>query len=167
MAMRKKTIASEPKASRPHMPGYGMPTGAKGLLKWTWAEERLRKSHNYYLMTVRPDGTPHAMPVWGIWADHRFYFSTGAKRARRSNSPPTGHASSAPSNPPRPSSSKARRRRLIRPAQIAELSPAYAKKYKGFTLDPKMGPIFKVRPKAVFGLREKTFKSTTRWLFHE
>ena len=50
-------------------------------------------------------------------------------------------------------------------SRISELSRQYAKKYKGFTLDPKMGPIFEVRPKVAFGLREKTFKSTTRWTF--
>src|SRR6478609_2517117 len=74
-----------PKASRPHMPGYGMPTGSKGLLTWAWADERLRKSHNYYFMTVRPGGTPHAMPVWGIWVDNRFYFSTGASSVKARN----------------------------------------------------------------------------------
>ena len=30
-----------------------------------------------------------------------------------------------------------------------------------------MGPIFEVRPKVAFGLREKTFKATTRWTFSE
>ena len=71
-----------PKASRPHMPGYGMPKGTKGLLTWAWAEERLLASHNYYLTTVRPDGTPHVMPLWGIWVDERLYFSTGAKSVK-------------------------------------------------------------------------------------
>lgn len=163
----KKTASSRqaPKASRPHMPGYGMPTGIKGLLPWTWADERLRKSHNYYVMTVRPDSTPHAMPVWGIWVEGRFYFSTGggSRKARNLAANPScvvcteksaeaviveGTASAIESA-----------------ARIAELSPHYAKKYKGYTLDPKMGPIFEVRPKVAFGLREKTFKSTTRWTF--
>ena len=49
--------------------------------------------------------------------------------------------------------------------RVRVLAPHYAKKYRSFTLDPKMGPIFEVRPKLAFGLREKTFKSTTRWLF--
>ena len=83
--MRKQQTSRRLKASRPHMPGYGMPRGTKGLLPWTWAEERLRKSHNYYVMTVRPDATPHAMPVWGIWADGCFYFSTGAKSVKTRN----------------------------------------------------------------------------------
>src|SRR5258708_9733703 len=83
-----KKVASRsrtPKASRPRMPGYGTQTGTKGLLPWTWAEERLRRSHNYYVMTVRPDATPHAMPAWGIWVDDRFYFSTGAKSRKARN----------------------------------------------------------------------------------
>src|SRR3954468_6472724 len=84
--MRKKVASTrQPKASRPRMPGYGMPRGAKGLLPWTWAEERLRTSHNYYLMTVRPDATPHAMPVWGVWVDNRFFFSTGAQSVKARN----------------------------------------------------------------------------------
>ena len=44
------------------MPGYGLPSGTKGLLPWTWAERRLRRSHNYWLTTVRPNASPHVMP---------------------------------------------------------------------------------------------------------
>ena len=50
-------------------------------------------------------------------------------------------------------------------ARLKELAPHYARKYTSFTLDPKMGPIFEVRPKVVFGLSEKDFKNTTRWTF--
>ena len=34
---------NEPKAGRPHMPGYGIvgPDQGSGLLPWSWAEERL------------------------------------------------------------------------------------------------------------------------------
>lgn len=42
-----ETGKDSPKASRPHMPGYGLPAGTKGLLTWAWAEERLLASHNY------------------------------------------------------------------------------------------------------------------------
>ncbi len=55
---RKKT---EPKASRPHMPGYGLPKGRKGLLPWKWALERLQNSHNYWIATTRADSSPHVM----------------------------------------------------------------------------------------------------------
>jgi nitroimidazol reductase NimA-like FMN-containing flavoprotein (pyridoxamine 5'-phosphate oxidase superfamily) len=149
------------------MPGYGMPTGSKGLLSWAWAEERLRKSHNYYIMTVRPDATPHAMPVWGIWADQRFYFSTGATSRKAQNLAANASCVICTEKPAEAVVVEGTASAVDSPGRIAELSPHYAKKYKGYTLDPKMGPIFEVRPKVAFGLRERTFKSTTRWTFGE
>jgi hypothetical protein len=45
-----------PKSSRPYMPGYGLLDAAQGtgLLPWSWAEERLESSHDYWLATLRP-----------------------------------------------------------------------------------------------------------------
>src|SRR6185295_10383571 len=74
-----------PKARRPNMPGYGLVKGPRGLLPWKWAEQRLRKSHNYFIVTTRPGGAPHAMPVWGIWVDSVFYFSTGRTSRKAKN----------------------------------------------------------------------------------
>jgi hypothetical protein len=44
----------EPVARRPHMPGYGVLGAAEGsgLLAWSWADERLRASHDYWLATT-------------------------------------------------------------------------------------------------------------------
>src|SRR5690606_25787423 len=67
----------EPIASRPHMPGYDIAGEGEGtLLPWSWAEERLVKSHDYWLTTVRPDGRPHVMPVWGVWLDRTLWWSS-------------------------------------------------------------------------------------------
>src|SRR5438067_13657629 len=68
-----------PVASRPHAPGYGISDDAKGLLPWSWAEERLTKSRQYFITTVRADSRPHTMPVWGIWMEGAFWFGTGRK----------------------------------------------------------------------------------------
>jgi hypothetical protein len=40
---------SVPRASRPSMPGYGIvgPDEGRGLLPWSWADERLTASHDY------------------------------------------------------------------------------------------------------------------------
>src|SRR5579864_2167071 len=76
---------SGPRASRPQAPGYGFPKGAKGLLSWSWAEQRLKKSHNYWITTVKPDGSPHSMIVWGLWQDGRFLFSTGSQSRKARN----------------------------------------------------------------------------------
>ena len=147
------------------MPGYGMPTGTRGLLPWSWAEERLRRSHNYYVTTVRPDGTPHAMPIWGIWVDGRLYFSTGAqsRKARNLASNPscvvcTEKAAEAVVVEGTAST-------INDASRLSDLAPHYARKYKPFTLDPRMGAIFEILPKVAFGLDEKKFKSMTRWTF--
>lgn len=66
----------EPKASRPHV---GSDVPLEGKLPWQWARERLSKSYHYWLTTTRPDGAPHAMPVWGIWLNGAWYCSMGAK----------------------------------------------------------------------------------------
>src|SRR4030042_4304618 len=65
-------------ASRPDMPEYGLLDAGqgRGLLPWEWAQERLEKSHNYWVATTRPDSRPHATAVWGIWWQNAFWFST-------------------------------------------------------------------------------------------
>ena len=70
-----------PTASRPYMPGYGIaePEDGQGLLPWSWAEERLVSSHDYWVATSRPDGRPHLMPVWGVWFDDAWWFSSGRR----------------------------------------------------------------------------------------
>ncbi len=85
MTATKKTRIASPKASRPQMPGYGLSKGSKGLLPWSWAEQRLKKSHNYWITTVKPEGSPHTMVVWGLWQDGRFLFSTGSKSQKARN----------------------------------------------------------------------------------
>ena len=67
------------------MPGYGIAETSKGLLPWSWARQRLEKSHNYWISTVRPDGLPHTMIVWGLWLDGAFHFSTGGQSRKARN----------------------------------------------------------------------------------
>lgn len=59
----KSSISTEPTSSRP----YGFPGGPEGLLPWSWAEQRLTGSHNYWLATIRQDSRPHLMVIWGLW----------------------------------------------------------------------------------------------------
>ena len=68
----------EPKAvTRPDMaPSYGLSSEPEGMLPWGWAVEQLVASRNYWVCTTRPDGRPHAAPVWGLWADDALYFGT-------------------------------------------------------------------------------------------
>ena len=65
-----------PKPDRPKI--HGGYLDAK-LLAWSWAEVRLTRSLNYWVTSIAPAGTPHARPVWGVWLDRRFFFSSGSR----------------------------------------------------------------------------------------
>ena len=173
ISKRTSKRTTSPKASRPHAPGYGFPKGTKGLLSWTWAEQRLKKSHNYWITTVKQDSVPapHTMVVWGLWQDGRFLFSTGKTSRKARNLAQntncivcTEHAHEA-----------------IIVEGVAEIAdaaarkkmlPAYERKYKFDMSSMKddilsmKEPVFAVRPRVVFAMWEKHFQSkSTRWKF--
>jgi uncharacterized pyridoxamine 5'-phosphate oxidase family protein len=159
---RKRT---EPKATRPNIPGYGLPKSTKGLLPWSWAEQQLKKSREYFVTTVRPDGSPHVMIVWGLWIDNVFYFSTGKQSVKAKNlakNPKcviaTGRADAAVIVEGEAESIKI-------PPEL-NFFKTYEKKYKWDMSGMQDEPVFAVRPWVAFGLVEKTFsKSATRWVF--
>ena len=169
--MSKPRKAPKPAASRPHAPGYGFPRGRKGLLPWTWAEQRLKKSHNYWITTVKPDGSPHTMAIWALWQDGRLLFSTGKESRKARNLAKnsncilcTEHAHEAIIvEGVAEIADVAARRKLI---------PAYERKYKWDLSSMKEDmlsmkePVFAVRPRVVFVLWEKHFQTkSTRWTF--
>src|SRR5438132_10793756 len=47
-------------------------------LTWAWVSGRLAAAPFYWLVTTRKDGTPHARPVHGVWADDRLLLSNGS-----------------------------------------------------------------------------------------
>jgi nitroimidazol reductase NimA-like FMN-containing flavoprotein (pyridoxamine 5'-phosphate oxidase superfamily) len=154
------------------MPGYGLPKGTKGLLPWKWAEARLKKSHNYWIVTVRPDGRPHLMIVWGLWLDGAFYFSTGRKSRKAKNlaanvnctiGTEEAHRAVIVEGIAEEVSDIEMRRKFIR---------IYEKKYDWDMAsfeEPILSlkePIYAVRPVVVFALDEKKFlNAATRWQF--
>jgi nitroimidazol reductase NimA-like FMN-containing flavoprotein (pyridoxamine 5'-phosphate oxidase superfamily) len=155
----------EPRATRPHMPGYGLPPASKGLLTWTWAEQRLRRSHNYWLITVRRNRSPHAMPVWGIWVDRRFFFSTGRRSRKARNLAGNPSCVVCTERSAEAVIVEGTAAEMTDAAILKRLAPVYHRKYSPWKLDPEMGPIFEVRPRVIFGMREKTFNAATRWIF--
>lgn len=67
------------------MEAYGVHVSAEGPLAWSHAEERLEGARNYWIATTRPDGTPHAAPVWGVWVEGALYFGTGRRSVKGRN----------------------------------------------------------------------------------
>jgi hypothetical protein len=157
------------------MPGYGLLEGSKGLLPWSWAEQRLKRSHNYWITTVKQNGSayasPHTMVVWGLWQDGLFWFSTGGKSRKARNLAQNKHCIVCTED--------ASEAVIVEgAAEIADVAarrrflPKYERKYKfdmkGMKDDilSMKEPVFAVRPQLVFGLWEKHFiGKSTRWIF--
>ncbi|MGH3081347.1 MAG: pyridoxamine 5'-phosphate oxidase family protein [Gaiellaceae bacterium] len=75
-----------PRRRRPDFdPGYGISTDEVGMLPWSWADERLEASRNYWIVTANADGEPSAAPVWGVWAEGAVYFGTSPSSRKGRN----------------------------------------------------------------------------------
>lgn len=62
--------------------GYGVPENDAGLMPWSKARAALEQARLYWVSTTRPDGRPHAVPIWGAWLEDTFYFE-GSPQMRR------------------------------------------------------------------------------------
>ncbi len=75
--MAEDTTAPTPTPSRPQVPGYGIPASVEGTLPWEHVSARLAGGRIYWVATARPDGRPHAVPIWGVWVEDVLYFGGG------------------------------------------------------------------------------------------
>ena len=161
-----KKPSLEPKAGRPFAPGYGI-VGAedgKGLIPWTWVTGQMKTCRTFWLATIHAgDARPHVMPVWGVWVDDAFFFSTGRKSRKGQNLAANPACTVTNDDGEQAVIVEGAAEEVKDAAALERVAAAYTKKYK---MDPRsMGePIFVVRPRTVFGFIEKTFpKSATRW----
>lgn len=149
------------------MPEYGIPTSSKGLLPWSWAEQRLKKSHNYWISTTRPDGSPHTMVVWGLWLEGAFYFSTGKKSRKAKNLARNPRCVIATEHAEQAVVVEGTASLAADAAFRKRFNALYEKKYK-WDMSDFDEPVYVVRPLRAFGLYEKNFQgSATRWQFEQ
>lgn len=155
-----------PKHSRPFMPGYGiMPaTEGAGLLPWSFVEERMEKVRNYWISTVKADNRPHVAPVWGLWHEGNFYFSTGADSQKGRNLAANPGVVVHLESGDEAVILEGEVERVEDQAHLKALDKAYKKKYDVGMLGP--GLIFHLRIQRAFAWRESDFpQSATRWVF--
>ena len=158
----------EPQAAAPILFGEA---AKSALLPWSWAAAKLTDAHNYWVVTVRSDGRPHARPLWCIWLPDGLWFTTGSQAVRnlRANSQVSvnledgaevlileGVAEQASA-----------------PADLERFVEVYNAKY-GHTAraaggeiadaDGSIGPAYRVRPRTVYGWRAD-MTDPTRWTF--
>jgi Pyridoxamine 5'-phosphate oxidase len=154
------------------MPGYGVlpPDEGSGLIPWAEAERRLSVSHDYWVATVRPDGRPHVMPVWGVWLDGRVWFSSGLRSRKARNLAAEPRCTVATDDALKPVVVEGTAERVTELIRITGFLNAVNRKYDaGISadfLDPAVNGSFAVRPERVFALTEADFSgSPTRWTF--
>jgi hypothetical protein len=159
--------AKQPRAMRPVVPSsYLFPTSPKGMLDWSWARKRLTGSRNYVIVTVRPDGRPHAMGMHGLWWDDAYYFGTSPDTRKARNLETNSHCILISED----------MEELIIVEGVGEkidftelpegLSAASKKKY-GWPMDPRSGGcVYKLVPRVVFAFPLKQITTAvTKWVF--
>jgi PPOX class probable F420-dependent enzyme len=153
------------------MPGYGVPTDVEGALPWTWAQQRLARSRNYWVCTVRPDGRPHAMAVWGALVGGDFYFSTADSSLKARNLDRDPRCTVCTEDASEAVIVEGRAKRAADRSKLEEFAAAYREKYAfPLDLDAPPGPIWSVKPDTVFGFIEAELQfsqTATRWTFRE
>lgn len=155
------------------MADYGVPTeDLTGALDWTWAEDRLAESRNFWVVTVDDDHRPHATPVWGVWMHDRFWFSAapGALKVRNIETNPsvvimTDDTVNVVSIEGTAARVEGRRDVADAWATRYEKDPAKQKELASFMMQ---GAFFEVTPRKAFGLietEEQFSSSATRWVW--
>ena len=160
-----KQSKAVPRTERPQIPGYGISKSKTGLLPWKWAEKTLSESREYWIVTVRPDGRPHAMIIWGLWFDGAFWFGTGGKTQKARNLAGNPNCIVGTQNAAEAVIVEGVAELVADATVRKKLGPISLRKY-GMSGGEGSEPLYRVRPRRVFGLIEKTFpKTATRWMF--
>jgi len=160
-----------PAAIRPKMKDYGIKQESEGLLSWDFVREQLEKSMNYWLATSRPNGNPHAAPVWGVLFEDVVYFGTGetSRKARNFKHNPNVvlHTESGFDTV----IVEGKIKKLAERALYDDIAPVYAMKYAPHNYEPTAeelakGGLYRVVPAIVMAWKESDFPNTaTRWEF--
>jgi PPOX class probable F420-dependent enzyme len=158
----------EPRAGRPDIVDYGIKPEDQGvLLPWAGVQAAMEAARNYWVSTTRPDGRPHATPVWGIWLEGVFMFAAGRSSRKSRN---------LAANPAVAVHLESGDDVVILEGVVEELedsdlagryADAYEAKYQ-FRPDPADpdSVTYVLRPGKAFAWREKDYPdSATRWLF--
>lgn len=163
----------EPPASRPYWPDalQNPPDATSGLKPWAWALERLEKSHNYWISTVRPEGQPHLMVVWGIWWENSFWFSTGPRTRKAKNIAADPNCVIATEKADEAVIVEGTACEIADRAVWKRIGEIYDRKYGGNLLpllESSGGSVFRIEPRRAFGQDEHAtnfVESATRWAF--
>jgi hypothetical protein len=167
--------------------------GQAETTRWDVALDRLQHpapGQNHWLATVRPDGSPHLMPIIAFWIDCAFHFLAGESTRKGRNLAADDRCVIATGNLTMPSMDlivEGRARPVTDEATVRRLAQEFGG--EGWPLEargsevhgphgPTAGPppyaIYRLEPKTVFGLPgmhgmfdDDRHHAPTRWTFAE
>jgi len=149
---------------RPFIPGYGISEESAGLLSWEDVVTWMGQSKNYWISTTRPDGHPHARPIWGIFLENILYVGGGSttRSFKNLHADPRIVAHTESGSQTVIIEGMAR---LFDDQDLAdELSTAYEKKYN----QPHPPPFYGIIPAKVFAWTIDDYANTpTKWNIKE
>ena len=157
------------------MPGYDIRPAdeGSGLLPWDWAERQLQASHNFWVVTLWPDGRPHAMPVWGVWDEDDLFWFTSSIQSRKAvniaNDPRCTVTTEDEQHPVVLNGEGEIRTVREELAHVVELvNDKYGTDYGMDFVDSAKNATIRVRPLWALGLDADVFTgSPTRWAFEQ
>ena len=158
----------DPTPSRITTSGYGFenatrPPGEK--FPWSRVSEVFAGARNYWIATARADGRPHAAPVWGVWLDGLFYFSTGKESRKARNLAGNPNVAVHVEGPGGEVVILEGVAEEISDASI--LKPVWQAYNAKYDWAVEGHPFFVVRPSVAFSFREELGETATRWVFPE
>jgi hypothetical protein len=107
------------------------------------------------------------MPVWGLWLEDAFYFSTGTQSRKARNLAHNPRCVVHSESGDEAVILEGVARELTDDSIFKRFNKGYRAKYD-WDVDRSMGPIYGVRPRVAFGLIEHDelfTKTATRWSF--
>jgi general stress protein 26 len=146
------------------MPGYGvLPANeGTGLLPWSWVEERLDRSRNYWLATVTPSGAPHLMPIWAVWRENGLWFSSARDSRKARNLANEARCTVSTDDPLEPVVVAGKARLIADRAALQRMLAAenakYGTDYGPELVDPALNSVYELRPEWAFALTRFTFR---------
>ena len=153
----------EPIGERPDIErSYGIPETPEGMLGFDHVRDRFERSRIYWLTTVRPDGRPHAVPVWGVWLDDRMHFGGGGT---------TRKARNLAANPAVVLHTESGEDVVIIEGTAFEVTDPHRQRLIDDAYEAKYGirhgtPVWELRPAVMFAWTEYP-KTVTRWCFSD
>jgi len=145
--------------------GYGFDANTSPIGKkfpWTRVERLIKNARNYWIGTSGPGGRPHSAPVWGVWVDGVFYFSTGAESRKGRNMAKNPQITVHPEIDNAAVIIDGSAEVISSPAKLKPVWKSYNTKYKWSV---EGYPFYVLRPRVVYSFKEDLPNTATRWVF--